>query len=95
MWLQYITLKGFSKSVRSSKTIIKKKENELTMLILVRFLKQCTPRILYYKLARHTQMDFINASDVVLCMARIPYGILVIHRTTSDAFMKSICEDRL
>ncbi|KAK7076372.1 hypothetical protein SK128_018805 [Halocaridina rubra] len=36
-------------------------------------------------------MDFINASDAVLCMAKIPYGILAIHRTASDAFMKSIC----
>ncbi|KAK7084459.1 hypothetical protein SK128_023054 [Halocaridina rubra] len=38
-----------------------------------------------------TQMDVINASDSVLCMARIPYGILAIHRTESDAFMTSIC----
>ncbi|KAK7005568.1 hypothetical protein SK128_024712 [Halocaridina rubra] len=38
-----------------------------------------------------TQMDFINASDAVLCMARLPYGILAIHRTASDAFMISIC----
>ncbi|KAK7078004.1 hypothetical protein SK128_012400 [Halocaridina rubra] len=43
-------------------------------------------------LASHTQMDFINAFDAVLCMARIPRGgILAIHQTTSDAFMKSIC----
>ncbi|KAK7066536.1 hypothetical protein SK128_001470 [Halocaridina rubra] len=35
-------------------------------------------------------MDFINASDAVLCMGRTPHGILVIHRTASDAFMKSI-----
>ncbi|KAK7055056.1 hypothetical protein SK128_009292 [Halocaridina rubra] len=36
-------------------------------------------------------MDFINASDTVLCMARILRGILDIHRTASDVFMKSIC----
>ncbi|KAK7076340.1 hypothetical protein SK128_021520 [Halocaridina rubra] len=57
----------------------------------VPFLQHCKPRIPYCQLARHTQMDFIKASDAVLCMARIPRGILAIHRTVSDAFMKSIC----
>ncbi|KAK7076341.1 hypothetical protein SK128_021521 [Halocaridina rubra] len=39
-------------------------------------------------------MDFIRASEAVLCMARIPCGILAIHRTASDPFMISICKKK-